>query len=92
MKGYRFTLEVTAAMIHELHLKKNDLLVFALLDYFTKKYGYCYHPASVLADMLDVKEYTILTCIRTLSIIHYIEIDKVVTSDNKALQRIRTIV
>ena len=93
MSGYCFNIEITAYMIHKLHLRNTDLLVFAILDYYTKKNGFCTHQPKLLADMLGMNVTTVYKCIRNLHAInHYIEIEKVITSDGKTLMKIRTIV
>ena len=93
MSGYQFKIEITADMIHKLHLKNTHLLVFALLDYYTKKNGWCIHPASTIADMLNMNVTTVYNCIRSLHAAnHYIEMERVLTSDGSTLHKIRTIV
>ena len=92
MSGYQFKIEITADMIHKLHLKNTHLLVFALLDYYTKKNGCCVHPASTVADMLGLASSTVRNAINSLWLNYYIETEKVLTSDGSTLHKIRTVV
>ena len=91
--NYDFKIEITADMIHGLHLKGNHLMVFALIDHFTKVCGKCHFQSKEIADMLNLNITTVYTCIKSLYVInHYIEIEKVLTSDGHTLQNIKTIV
>ena len=92
MSGYQFHFEVSARMIHDLHLKGNHLLVFALLDHYTKKNGFCVHSCGTIADMLGLASSTVRNAINSLRINNYIETEKVLTSDGSTLHKIRTIV
>lgn len=93
MSGYQFHFEVSARMIHDLHLKGNHLLVFALLDHYTKKNGFCVHSCGTIADMLGLNFGTVANAIRSLHKHNrYIEIEKSYTSDNDLVHKIRTIV
>ena len=93
MNGYQFKIEITADMIHKMHLKGSNLMVFALLDYYTKKNGCCVHSVDTLARLLNMNGNTVYTAIRNLHIInHYIEVEKVIVSDGSTLHKIRTIV
>ena len=56
MKGYDFTFEITAEMIHKLNLRTTHLLVFALLDHYTKKNGCCVLGCGAIADMLGMNK------------------------------------
>lgn len=89
--NYDFKIEITADMIHKLHLKNTHLLVYALLDYYTKKDGSCVHPAGFLADMLGLNVGTIHNCVRSLVLNHLIEVEKVITEDDHTLLKLKTI-
>lgn len=93
MKGYDFTFEITAEMIHKLNLRTTHLLVFALLDYYTKKNGCCVLGCGAIADMLGINKTTVYNCIHSLDAFnHYIEIEKTITRVGTTVTKIRTIV
>ena len=93
MKGYEFTFEITAEMIHKLNLRTTHLLVFALLDHYTKKNGCCVLGCGAIADMLGMNKTTVYTCIRSLHAVnHYIDLEKTITREGTIVTKMKTIV
>jgi hypothetical protein len=92
MKGYNFKFEITADMIHNKHLKGNHLLVYALIDHYTKVNGYYILSAQMLADILNLNVNTVYNCISSLcGINHLIESEKVITEDERTILKLRTL-
>lgn len=91
MNGYQFKIEITARMIHEFGLKGVDLLVFALLDHYTKLNGECHYSAASIAEMLNMAKTTVCSCVSNLEMNGLISRKKVFDKDNHIGTIIKTI-
>ena len=88
---YQFTIEVTADMIHVLHLKNSHLLVYAFLDWYTRNFG-CYELGiDEMARMLDLDRSTTYNAVRSLVMNGLIEVNNYLDSQGKKYKRIHTI-
>ena len=88
---YQFTIEVTADMIHVLHLENSHLLVYAFLDWYTRSFG-CYELGiEKMAMMLNLGRCTAYNAVRSLQMNNLIEISNYLGSQGKTYKRIRTI-